>query len=381
MPDRARILIVDDEDYNRKLISGILTRQNYSIAEASNGEEALKQVEKFSPDLLLLDIKMPGMSGFDVAKRLKANDDFALIPIVMVTALSTLGHKAQALELGVDDFLTKPINVAELIARVRSLLKVRAYYKHMKNYQMELEIEVEKRTEQLRRSMEKIKAASLDTINRLSMAAEYKDEDTGAHIQRMSNYAAAVARRIGLKDQSVQAILYAAPMHDLGKIGIPDRILLKPGKLEPDEWKIMKQHTTIGAQILNESSSAFIRLGKVIALTHHEKWDGTGYPYGLKGKEIPLTGRIVAIADVFDALISKRPYKEPFSLEKSFAILEENSGAHFDPEVVRAFFTVKDEILLYKNKYHDSESRRKRRMTPFVRPEQAVGLDDKLHMV
>ncbi len=160
MPDRARILIVDDEDYNRKLISGILTRQNYSIAEASNGEEALKQVEKFSPDLLLLDIKMPGMSGFDVAKRLKANDDFALIPIVMVTALSTLGHKAQALELGVDDFLTKPINVAELIARVRSLLKVRAYYKHMKNYQMELEIEVEKRTEQLRRSMEKIKAAS-----------------------------------------------------------------------------------------------------------------------------------------------------------------------------------------------------------------------------
>ena len=262
-------------------------------------------------------------------------------------------YRVRALEAGTDDFLTKPVDKTELRARVSSLLKVKAYNDHMRNYQKELEAEVAKRTEQLRQAFEKIKIASLDTIYRLSRAAEYKDEDTGAHIQRMSHYIAVVAHKMGLNAENVETILYAAPMHDVGKIGIPDRILLKPGKLDPDEWEIMKQHTTIGAQILEGADAEFIKLAEAIALTHHEKWDGSGYPKGLKGSEIALAGRITAIADVFDALISKRPYKEPFPLEKTFIIIQKGRGSHFDPEVVDAFFAVEDEILSIKEKFKD----------------------------
>ena len=198
-----------------------------------------------------------------------------------------------------------------------------------------------------------IKAASLETIYRLSMAAEYKDKETGAHIKRMSRYSAAVTRRMGLDESTIETILYAAPMHDLGKIGIPDLILMKPAKLDPAEWEIMKQHTVIGAKILKGSDAEFIRLGETIALSHHEKWDGSGYPNSLKGIEIPIAGRITAIADVFDALTSKRPYKEPFSVEKSLAIIRKGRGSHFDPDVVDAFFAIQDEILTIKKQYGD----------------------------
>lgn len=185
------------------------------------------------------------------------------------------------------------------------------------------------------------------------MAAEYKDEDTGTHIQRMSHYSATVARHMKLDENTVETILYAAPMHDVGKIGIPDLILLKPDKLNPLEWEIMKQHTVIGARILKGSDAEFIRMGESIAKTHHEKWDGSGYPFGLKESGIPIAGRIVAIADVFDALTSKRPYKEPFSVEKSFAIIREGRGTHFDPAVVDAFFAVQEEILAIMKQYAD----------------------------
>jgi putative two-component system response regulator len=241
----------------------------------------------------------------------------------------------------------------ELLARVSSLLKVKAYNDLVSNYQKELEAEVTKRTEELKQAFEKIKAASLDTIYRLSMASEYKDADTGAHIKRVSRYSAAVARRMGLDERTIETILYAAPMHDLGKIGIPDQILLKPARLDPAEWKIMKQHTVIGANILKGSDAEFIRLGEIIAKSHHEKWDGSGYPQSLAGKDIPIAGRITAIADAFDALTSKRPYKEPFSVEKSLAIIREGRGSHFDPDVVDAFFAIQDEILTIKKEYDD----------------------------
>ncbi len=192
---------------------------------------------------------------------------------------------------------------------------------------------------------------SLDTIYKLSRAAEYKDKNTGAHIMRMSEYCAVIARRIGLDETDVDMAAYGAPMHDVGKIGIPDRILLKPGKLDPDEWEIMKQHTIIGAQILAGSDAEFISLAEVIALTHHEKWDGSGYPRGLRKSEIPLAGRIVAIADVFDALTSQRPYKEPFPTEESLDMIRQSRGTHFDPEVVDAFFMIEDEIVAIKNRY------------------------------
>jgi len=214
----------------------------------------------------------------------------------------------------------------------------------MRNYRKELETEVAARTGELKQAVERIKAASLETIYRLSKAAEYKDKDTGAHIQRMSLYSAALARRMGLDESMIETILYAAPMHDLGKIGIPDEILLKPTRLDPAEWEIMKQHAVIGAEILKGSDAKFIRMGETIALSHHEKWDGSGYPRGLKGLEIPIAARIVAIADVFDALTSKRRYKESFGVEHSLAVIRKGRGIHFDPDVADAFFAAQDEI-------------------------------------
>jgi len=353
MDKKSRILVVDDEDKNLRLMEALLLPMDYEVILASNGEEAVEKALKQSPDVILLDIMMPVLDGFEVAKRLKGEEATVTIPIVMVTALREVDDRVRALKAGADDFLTKPVDKIELRARVQSLLKVKAYNDHMRSYQKELEAEVAERTEQLRLSFEKIKAASLDTIYRLSRAAEYKDEDTGAHIKRMSNYSAAVARKMGQNDRTVESILLAAPMHDIGKIGTPDRILLKPGTLDADEWKIMKQHTVIGGNILGGSDAGFIKLAEMIALTHHEKWDGSGYPKGLKGTKIPLAGRIVAIADVFDALTSKRPYKQPFSLEKSFGIITDGRGNHFDPDVVDAFFSIEDEILSIRKKYED----------------------------
>ncbi len=350
---KAKILVVDDDDRNLRLVEAVLLPQGYEVVLAHDGEEALEKVSEMPPDVILLDIMMPKMDGLEVARRLKEEEETRIIPVVMVTALREVEDRVKALEAGADDFLTKPVDNTELRARVSSLLKVKAYNDHMRNHQEELEAEVARRTKQLQQAFEKIKTASLDTIFRLSRAAEYKDEDTGAHIKRVSHYSATIAGEMGLSKGTVEAILYAAPMHDAGKIGIPDRILLKPGKLDPDEWEIMKQHTIIGAQLLERSDAEFIKLAEVIALTHHEKWDGSGYPKGLKGSEIPLVGRIATIADVFDALTSRRPYKGPFSLKKSFDIIGQSRGSHFDPEVVNAFFAAENEILSIKEQYKD----------------------------
>lgn len=353
MEAKDKILVVDDEDRNLRLLEALLIPLGYQVTLARDGEEALVKVQQTPPDLILLDVMMPKLDGFEVARRLKAGEETGVIPIVMVTVLGEVQDRVKALEAGADDFLTKPVDKTELRARVQSLLKVKAYNDYMRDYQKVLEAEVAKRTKQLREALGKIKAVSLDTIYRLSRAAEYKDEDTGDHIKRMSRYSAAVARRLGLNERVVENILYASPMHDVGKIGIPDRILMKPAKLDADEWDIMKQHTTIGASILEGAQAGFIELARVIAFTHHEKWDGSGYPQGLKGTRTPLAGRITAIADVFDALISKRPYKEPFSLEKSFSIIREGRGSHFDPEVVDAFFAVEGEIVAIKELYKE----------------------------
>ncbi len=356
MPNQARrILVVDDEPVNRELLEDMLVPLGYQVFQAPDGETALREVGEISPDVILLDIMMPKMDGFEVAKRLKEAEETQAIPIVMVTALQAVEDRIKALQAGANDFLSKPVDRSELQATVNAQVQVKAYHDHMKNYQQELEAEVAHRTGQLRLALDKLKEASLGTILRLSRAAEYKDEDTGAHILRMSAYSAAIARQLRLGDNVAQWILYAAPMHDVGKIGIPDRILLKPGKLDPDEWEIMKQHTLIGARILEGAKAGYLKLAEIIALTHHERWDGTGYPRRLKGKAIPQVGQITAIADVFDALISKRPYKEAFSLEKSFTIIKESRGSHFNPDVVDAFFAIEDEIISIKEKYTDKE--------------------------
>lgn len=347
------ILCVDDMPQNLKLLEALLAPSGYEILEAENGEKALKIIQTKNPDLVLLDVMMPDMDGFEVIRKIRQDERYQQLPIILVTALKEKEDRIKGIDAGCDDFISKPVDKMELLARVRSLLKVKAYNDLLSNYRKELESEVTVRTEELKQAFEKIKAASLDTIYRLTMASEYKDEDTGSHVKRMSHYCAAIAKKMGLSEKCVETILYASPMHDLGKIGIPDHILLKPAKLDPAEWEIMKQHTTIGAKILNGSDAQFIKLGEIIARCHHEKWDGSGYPDNLKGVDIPISGRIVAIADVFDALTSKRPYKEPFSVEKSFSIIKEGSGNHFDPEVVDAFFAVQDEILDIKKQFDD----------------------------
>ena len=350
----AKILVVDDEKENLKLMEEMISYFGHTVIISDNGEDALKKIKEESPDLVLLDIMMPGIDGFEVTKRVKENEETRIIPIVMITGLTDVESRVKAMEAGADDLLSKPVDMIELKARINSLLKVKAYNDSMKNYQKRLEKEVAQKTKELREALEKLEKTSLDTVYLLSKAAEYKDEETGEHIKRISNYSAAIARRLGLKERFIKSILYASPMHDIGKIGIPDKILLKPGKLTPKEWEIMKRHTIIGAKIL-KGGEGYLKLARIIALTHHERWDGTGYPKGLKGREIPLSGRIVAVADVFDALISKRPYKEPFSVEKSFEIIKEEKGFHFDPDIVDAFFDIKDEILAIKEKFKDTQ--------------------------
>jgi putative two-component system response regulator len=339
------ILVADDEPKVRQSLSDILRIEDYDVIEASDGLAVIDKITPGSVDVILLDINMPGLDGLEITKKLKADEQLKVIPIVIVTGQNDQKLRIEALKAGADDFLVKPPHFAELIARVRSLLKVKAYNDHMMTYQKELEKQVASRTEQLQSALARIKTASLDTIHRLSRAAEYKDEDTATHIQRMSSYAAAVAKELGLPDSEIELILYTSSMHDIGKIGIPDQILLKKGKLNADEWEQMKTHTLIGGEILKGSSSDFLKKGRVIALTHHEKWDGSGYPEGLTGPDIPIEGRICAIADVFDALTTKRPYKEPFSIDKAVDIIKEGRGSHFDPEVADAFLNNFENII------------------------------------
>jgi putative two-component system response regulator len=352
------ILVVDDDPFIRKMMCQVLTREGYSADSVADGQTALDRVSTDSPDLILLDLKMPGMDGFEFVEHIKENDETSDIPIITITGHDTVDNHVKAFDLGIDGYISKTAARASIIAMVRAHLKVKQLNDQMKEHQENLETQVALRTAQLNQALEQLRNASLDTVYKLTSASEYRDTETGAHIRRMSHYSAVIAQKMGLKDKTVEALLYAAPMHDIGKIGIPDKILLKPGKLSAGEWEIMKKHTTIGADILKGSNINFIRMGETIALSHHEKWDGSGYPYGLKGRKIPLVGRITAIADVFDALTSKRSYKEAFSIERSHEIIRQERGKHFDPDVVDAFFQVQDAIIQIKeSNQEDQESR------------------------
>jgi putative two-component system response regulator len=362
LKDKPVILIIDDQVQNIELLEAYLAPECYEIIKAFNGKDAVNIIAANQIDLVLLDIMMPGIDGFEVIRRVRQGEKNRLLPIILVTALKEKEDRVKGIEAGCDDFISKPVDKLELLARVHSLLKVKAYNGLMLNYRTELESEVTARTEQLKQALQRIKTASLDTIYRLSMASEYRDEETGAHIKRVSRYSAAIARKMGMDENTIETILYAAPMHDLGKIGIPDQILMKRGKLDPAEWKIIKFHTVIGAKILHGAEAEFIKLGEVIALSHHEKWDGSGYPNGEKGQQIPIAGRIGAIADVFDALTSKRPYKEAFPTEVSLAIVKQGRGTHFDPDVADAFFGIQDEIINIK-KQHSEDIRNITEMT------------------
>ena len=359
MIDKKRILIVDDDEQIRTILGEYLTMQGNEYETASDGIEALAKV-KLDIDLVLMDVNMPNMDGYEVIKRIRSEPEYQDLPIIMVTAMTSREDRLQAVRAGANDFIAKPIDQTELEVRTMSLLRVKDIQDTIKRHKSELEGKVQQRTAALRKSLDEMVDAQrktydayLDTIRRLAIAAEYRDEGTAAHIMRMSNYAAVLAKGLNFPPGQIEMVLQASPMHDVGKIGIPDGILLKKGKLEDKEWEIMRQHTMIGSRILQESHSDFLKAGELIAATHHEKWDGSGYPNGLKGEEIPLLGRICAVADVFDALTTKRPYKEAFSNEEAFDILRKGRKTHFDPKVVDVFFDNISEIETVQSKYRE----------------------------
>jgi len=355
----ARILIVDDELINRKVLEGLLKSYGLSCVSADSGPAALALLDE-SIDLVLLDIMMPGMDGFLVARAIREMPRFADLPIVMVTALSAKEDRLRAVEAGANDFVAKPIDSTELSVRMKSLLRMKGYHDEVKGYQLHLEQMVAEKTKALRGALVELEHARLatvrahmETIHKLSAAAEYKDEDTASHIMRMSRYCAVIAEHAGLDDETVDLILNSSPMHDIGKMGIPDAILLKPGKLNAEEWQVMQLHTIMGANILDDSTSKYLEVGAVIAATHHEKWDGSGYPRGLAGEDIPLFGRICAVADVFDALTTKRPYKEALSNAEAIEIMTKGRGTHFDPALLDIFLARLAVIEAIQQEYRD----------------------------
>lgn len=354
----AKILVVDDEEKNRKILDVILRHHGYQTVMARNGVEALALCKTFAPDLILLDVMMPEMDGYTVCRELKAEKATSDIPVVMVTALSDRDSRLKGLESGAGDFLSKPIDKTELLLRCRNLLQVKEFSDFLKDHNILLEKEVAARTEQLLQSREQLKESYHDTVLRLTVAAEFKNEDTATHIKRVGIYCARLAKALGWPEEDQEIISYAAPMHDIGKIGVPSDILLKRGKLNNEEFALMKNHTLIGGRILAGSVSQYIIMGEQIALTHHERWDGHGYPRGLKGDEIPLTGRIMNIADQYDALRSSRPYKPAFDHDTTCKILIEGDGrtmpGHFDPRVHEAFRDLRHDFAeIYENCRHE----------------------------
>ena len=325
--NRPLILAVDDEASNLQLLRQIL-QDHYRLLFAKDGARALDLARQERPDLILLDVMMPGMSGYEVCAALKAKPETAAIPVIFVTALTDTADELEGFEAGAVDYITKPVSPPIVRARVRTHLSLVR--------------------------MEELRATRLEIVQRLGLAAEYKDNETGLHVIRMSHFSRILGIAAGLSEVEADDLLHAAPMHDVGKIGIPDRILQKPGPLEPEEWKVMQSHVTIGAEIIGEHEGGMLELARQIALTHHEKYDGSGYPRGLRGEEIPLAGRIVAIADVFDALTSKRPYKRAWTEEEALTFLREQKGRHFDPALVDLFIEQMDAVRLVQQRWAEA---------------------------
>ncbi len=338
--DKERILIVDDTPDNIDLLVGVL-QPDYEIMAAINGERALKIARAPNkPDMILLDIMMPGLDGYEVCRQIKADPATSEIPVIFITAKSEVADETQGFALGAVDYITKPISPPIVRARVHTHLTLHDQRRAMAR-------EVRERTRELHETR-------LEIIRHLARAAEFRDKDTGTHIIRMSHYSRLLGQAYGGNEEWVDRLFNAAPMHDVGKIGIPDHILLKPGKLDEAEWEVMKRHTTYGGEIIGDNPSPLLQMARNIALTHHERWDGSGYPAGLKGEEIPLEGRIVALADVFDALTSVRPYKQAWTVEAAVAEMRQGAGKHFDPHLVTLFEGILPDCLNIQSRYGDT---------------------------
>jgi putative two-component system response regulator len=332
------VVVVDDSPESIDVIRGALG-DDYHVRAAISGSIALGLAERSPPDLILLDVMMPEMIGFEVCMRLKANPATAKIPVIFMTTLSDIGSEARGLELGAVDYITKPYVPSLVRSRVRTHVAL-----HHQN--LALEVLVGERTAELH-------GTRLEIIRRLGRAAEYRDNETGMHVLRMSHIARLIGLHVGMSEVEAEILLQAAPMHDVGKIGIPDKILLKPGPLDADEWTIMKRHTVIGAEIIGDHPSALMRNARTLALRHHERWDGSGYPDGLEGERIPLAARVVAVADVFDALLSVRPYKAAWSVDRTVDEIRAQSGRHFDPRCASALLELLPACLEVRDKYRD----------------------------
>lgn len=324
--EKSKILIIDDEPTNRLILKETL-KVEYDIVFASEGMEGIELAKKILPDLILLDIMMPGMSGHEVCKLIKSDPTTLHIPIIFISAMSEIEDETLGFSLGAVDYISKPIRPAIVMARVKTHLSLVG--------------------------MNELKKTRLQIIQSLGYAAEYKDNETGRHVIRMSYYSKILAQAIGYNENRAEEIFNAAPMHDIGKIGIPDSILRKPGKLDNNEWEEIKKHPLIGAKIIGEHANGLLKIARNISLSHHEKWDGTGYPYGLKGEDICPEGRIIAIADVFDALTTERPYKKPWSIEDACDYLKAESGKHFDPKFVTLFLENIPTVLEIKEKWKE----------------------------
>ncbi len=355
------ILIVDDEQLNIEVVGRYLEIGGYrNLISTDHAGQALPLIGINRPDVVLLDIHMPEINGLEILAAIRSDEALCRTPVLILTGSSDPETKLIALKAGATDLLQKPVHGEELLARLGNVLKVKAYQDQLYRHSEDLEAAVQRRTAEL-------EASRLDVIHCLARAAEFRDDDTGQHIIRVGRYARLIAEQLGFSQRELDILEPAAQLHDVGKIGITDTILLKPGKLTPEEYEMMqkhcgygrkivqqlpdsesmllRKHTDIGARIMDASSSPILEMARRIALTHHERWDGNGYPLGLAGDDIPLEGRITAVADVYDALSSKRPYKPPFPLQKCFTIMEEGRGTQFDPRVLDAFSERRDDII------------------------------------
>ncbi|MFQ5353625.1 MAG: HD domain-containing phosphohydrolase [Thermodesulfobacteriota bacterium] len=331
------ILVADDDIFFRTILQDLLTEMGYKSVTASDGEEAVQKAFELKPDLIISDVIMPGLNGFEITEKLKNDSRTMHTPVIIVTTLSDTNSKIKGLHAGADDFLNKPIDRTELCLRLRNLLKVQKYEQYLIEHGEAIEGEIKTKTLALEEAYKHIKSGYVDTVTRLTLAAEYRDKETGGHIKRIGLYSRLLAEKSGLSGEEVEEIYRASPMHDVGKIGIPDNVLLKKGRFNNDDFSVMKTHCDIGANILHNPGPVVLKTAMEIALNHHERWDGSGYPGALSKTGIPVSGRIVHIVDMYDALRSARPYKPAYEHEKSLHIMDTSENHGFDPDIYRAF--------------------------------------------